>query len=271
MESVDLVEAPELSNQLIDSIIGATAEEPDEAVEPEIDAPVDVVVDLPGGYMSLSGEIVTEAEVRELTGRDEEVIARATSTAKVLQTVLMRGIVRVGNEKVSEEMLDVLLSGDRDFLLVNIFAATFGRYLEIAPYCPSCSERVETHIDLLKDIPIKRLDDPRDRNFLVKCGVGDVAVSLPTGETQKKMMSANSRSVAEMSTILLTDTITKLRGLPVMSEEQVLDLPIKDRRKISEEILTRNPGPQMQDIKTKCPKCDTELEVPLSLAGMFQF
>ena len=77
---------PALANNLIQK---ALAEEPQEIV-PEIVPPSDTVVELPGGYINAAGEVIKFAEIRELTGRDEEVISKTTNMAKALMIVCTR-------------------------------------------------------------------------------------------------------------------------------------------------------------------------------------
>ena len=271
MPTLEAASDPALANKIINSVLADPVE--DEVVEehePEIAPASDTVFDLLGGHVLPTGEVVTEVEVRELTGRDEEVIAKATSLSKVIRTALIRGTVRVGEQKATEALVDSLLAGDCDWILLHIYAATFGAEVSVTPYCPSCETRVETTINIL-DVPVTRLESAYDRNFTVDCKVGRVDVTLPTGKTQRAMMAAVDKSVAEISTMMLADCVTRVKDVPLYNTGQVLDMSITDRRKISEAIISRNPGPRLADITTACPECGTEMEVPLSTAALFQF
>lgn len=269
MQTMDPTTNPALANQIINEVVNSVPETED--YEPDIAPSADNDIILPGGYITALGEMVVDAEVRELTGRDEEIIARTPSFAKTLQAVLKQGTVRVGGEKFNDRMLDTLLAGDRDWLLLNIYTTTFGSDITLTPVCVTCDKRVEVDTDILKITPVKRLDNPYDRNFFVECSIGSVKATLPTAHTQHAMLQAAEKTGAELSTILLQDCIVEMKGLPIMQPSQVLDLSIRDRRTLSEEILSRNIGPQLQDVKVNCPDCDTELEVPLSMAALFQF
>jgi hypothetical protein len=272
MNQIDAADNPALAEQMINSIM-SEAERPvieTESVSVTLDAPDELVFDLPNGYLSFPGGLVQEVEVRELTGRDEEALARLKTSEKILQEILRRGVVRIGTEKPTDEILDALLSGDRDYLLMRIFAATFGREITARPYCPQCQKVHEEELDLLDAVPMRYLDSPMDRRFTLEISKGEVVVDLPTGAVQRKMISALDKNTAELSSILLENTVSQINGTPVISPAQILDLPIRDRRTISEQIIERLPGPQLQDIKVTC-ECGTELEVPLSLAALFQF
>lgn len=274
-QMIDAAANPVQANQMIKKILDSTAEveentEPEQYV-PEIDPPASTVFDLLGGHVLPNGEVVTEVEIRELTGRDEEAIAKSTTVAATLQTVLVRGSVRVGEEKATESTLDSLLAGDRDWMLLHIYAVTFGRKITLTPYCASCAKRVSTTLDILTDVPVRRLDSAYDRSFVVECKSGPVNVTLPDGVSQRAMLAASQKSVAELTTSLLAKCVTRVNDLAVFNEAQVVDLPIADRRKITDEIFRRQPGPLLQDITTPCPECSTELEVPLATVDLFQF
>lgn len=276
METINAAANPAQAQQMINKVMNMVNDDdptdnPTTEDVPEVAPPLDTVVSLPGGYLDFAGEVSYEAEVRELTGRDEEALSRLSETDKLLQEVLTRGTVRVGDQPVSKEILNNMLSGDRDYMLLHIFIATFGPTLEVGTYCASCDKRVEVELDLNRDVPIRKLDSPFDRVFTMETRRGEVRVELPTGHTQNLMIAAAEKNLAELSTLLLSNTVTQIKGTPVISPSQVLDLSIRDRRKLSEEIIKRNPGPLMQQTNTQCPNCETTLEVPLSLAGLFRF
>lgn len=259
---------PAMANKAVQNIL---AEKPQE-IEVRITPPSDTVVTLPGGYITSAGEVTTEAEVRELNGRDEEEISKATSLGKALLTILKRGTVRVGNESVTDQMLDNMLSGDRDMLLLGIFRATFGNIAHLGGYCGSCAETKEVDVELDKDIKVKVLLDPlNDRTFTVKGKSLEYTVNLPTGITQKELMLSADKTVAELNTLLLEQTVVKIGEAPVVSKIQVQNLGLTDRRKIVEEINNRVCGPQFEDLTLDCPDCEGEVQVPISLGTLFRF
>lgn len=267
---MNAAENPDLANQIIEQVMAST-EEAVEEFQAEIESPPETVFDLPGGYALIDGTTVYEAEVRELTGRDEEAIVKLRSPGASMNETLKRGLIRLGDTTPDATVLESLLAGDRDYIMLRIFAATFGSNTTATRVCPSCQETVEIAIDIIDDVPVKKLGASSDRIFTVDCKVGPVQVALPTGHTQKQLMEAGNKNLAELSTILLASTVTSINGLPVLGPQQILDLPIRDRRKIAEEIGEKNPGPQLQDITKPCPACEVDMEVPVSLAALFQF
>lgn len=267
--AIDAASNPDLANRMIQDVMNSIdVEEPRQ--ETEIIPPPDTELTLPGGYFSPLTGLVKDAEVRELTGRDEEQMAKARNMGTLLGTILSRGVVRIGESKPDKDVLDGLLAGDREFLLLRIFSATFGDEINSEIVCSNCGKTVPLALKISSDVPVRTLEEASDRVFEVDCQVGPVKVELPTGYTQKELYAASGKSWAELSTILLANTVTDINGHRVLNPQQILDLPIRDRRKIAEEISKRNPGPLFGEIKKSCPECQEEMEVPLNLASLFQ-
>jgi hypothetical protein len=242
-----------------------------QVVEPaKIVSPTDILVDLPGGTV-IGGEVVKTAVVRELNGRDEEAIIRADSSARMFSIIVSRATVSVGDNKATDEILDRLLVGDRDALLLGIYRATFGNTCELSGYCEGCSEYKAVEINVIEDIKSKILPDARETNFFVQGKNKEFLVALPTGATQKKLLANPDATIAETLTALLEHTVLQIDGKPVFSKQQIQTLGLVDRRAIADEIADRNPGPQFDPVKVTCPDCESEVQVPISLGAMFRF
>ena len=238
------------------------------AVKPEVQLPPSPDVELPGGLVDPISGVITTAEVRELNGADEEAVAKINNIGKSLLLILERATVKIGDEPSSKELLDALYAGDREMLLLAIRKITFGSDVKVGPgSCPSCNAEQIFDIDLDKDVPIKTLKG--DRQFTVKCKVGDVDMVFPTGSTQKEMVASNDKTSAELDTILLKNCVKAINGTPVLNPEVVRNLGLKDRRTLLNEITSRNPGPQLGAITKECQSCGQEVPLPLTLAELF--
>jgi len=258
---------PALANNLINEAMTEKAA----PTEVKITPPLNNVVTLPGGFITAAGEVITEAEVRELTGADEEAIARASNIGKAILTILSRGTVRVGDQKADDKVLDQMLSGDRDALILGIFKATFGKETEVPAFCGGCEEIKTIGLDLNTDIKTKVLLDPvNDRVFTVEGKNKVYTVQLPTGLAQKDMINNSDKSSAELNTIMLEHTVLQIDGSPVLSKLQVQNLGLTDRRKIIDEINARVSGPQFDEISITCPDCESEVRVPINFGTLFR-
>jgi hypothetical protein len=260
---------PGLANDLIKK---ATAEQQAVAQPADITAPSsDTLVHLPGGYLTDAGEVIKTAEVRELTGRDEEAIAKTNTIGKALTTILSRAVVSIGKNRVTDEVLDNLLAGDRDALLLGIYKATFGPTADIESYCAGCGTDKTVQVDIDNDISTKALGDPiAGRKFTV-FGKHEYVVTLPTGVVQREIISSTDKTAAELATLLLERTVQEIDGNPVFSKAQIQGLGVSDRRLIGAELAARAIGPQLENITVQCPDCEGEVEVPINFGTLFRF
>jgi len=261
---------PELANKLAKQATELSDQEAMvRAVKPPVTLPPATDVDLPGGLFDPFNGLISKAEIRELTGVDEEAISKIVDPAKALLSILERGTVKIGDEPATKEVLDSLFAGDREMLLLAIRCATFGNEIKLGPgLCPHCDEVQTFNVDLSKDIEIKRLND--DAEFTVDCKVGKVLVTLPKGSTQKAIVESTNKTSAELDTILLKNCVLEINGSTVVSAEAVRNLSMLDRRTILKEISDRNPGPQLGTLKKECQSCGQEVPLPLSLADLFR-
>jgi hypothetical protein len=236
----------------------------------DIEDPPPTVFSLDGGYLDDAGEWHTEFEVRELTGRDEEALGRLTATSKFLTELLERGLIRVGPYP-GRNVLDSLLAGDWESILLAIRAVTFGNEVDFVILCGSCRNRYDVTVRIDQDIPHYKIEGKDDLVFEHTGKHGNVyLVTLPTGSTQRKLLKDSSVSLAEQTSIMLADCIKKIDGRPTLGRESVVDLPLADRRGIMAKMVENKPGPRLEEVTSLCPSCGAENGVPLSIAALFR-
>ena len=256
-------------SELIEKFAKKAMEEPEPVIETR--APSGSEVYLPGGFIEQNGEIVRTAEVQELTGADEEAIAKAGTAGRALNVLLQRGLAKVGLRDAKKDDYDLLLSGDRDAILIGIRRVTFGNDLTLAIQCPHCDSEQTTDIDLSNDIPMKELKDPvYDRTWEIKTSKGIVTVALPTGVVQRKLLENGDKTSAEINTLLLAGCVLSVNGSPSAGASTALSLGMADRNKIVDEIIERNPGPRLGEVKKACKACGESISLPLSLLDLFR-
>lgn len=270
---INAADNPALANKLLDEVNKMVVQEAVGAT-PVVVIPSlpETTIQLPAGfYDPFKGEIVKTAEVRELTGSDEEAIVRITDPGKALLSILERATVSIGQEPADKDKLGMLLAGDREMLLLAIRKATFGSEVEVQAVCDKCPGLQVFKIDLDKDVEIKELGDPiNDRSFTMKLKAGTAKVNLPSGDVQSKIINATDKNSAELDTMLLTSCVSEINEQPVLSSSRIQSLGIVDRRDLLEEIAKRNPGPQLSEIKKACGTCGQEVDLPLTLAELFR-
>jgi hypothetical protein len=237
----------------------------------------DTYVKLPAGII-LDGKLVQDAEVRELTGEHEEKLAKARTSnnpAKYVNTLLLCGAVAIGNRPVTSGLLDSLLQGDLDMLMLGIRKATFGDTFEVFEVeCPHCQELNDLELDL-NSIPVKELPDPETREFLIDLRKGRKAkVQFPTGAVQNEIFK-NNLTIPEMNSLTLAECIISFieaDGTEQMSNglTDVKALGLADRNKLRDYIYDNQPGPRYDEVTAQCSVCEGEVPVPLNVGILFR-
>jgi hypothetical protein len=253
------------------AIAEATAKFTETSAKVVTEAPEPTDVDLPGGLVDSEGILIKYAVVKELNGADEEAIAKSGSVARSLNTILRRGLVSIGGREPNEDDFKLLLSGDRDALLLAIRRVTFGDTVGYDVVCPGCIKKQEIEVDLTKDIKVTILEDPiLDRTFEVALKKGVARVKLPNMVVQSKLLDDQIKTNPEAITTLLAGCLLSVDSSPSIGAHTALMMSSGDRQKVVEEILKRNPGPRLGEVDKACEACGAELLLPLSLADLFR-
>lgn len=241
--------------------------------------PSDDLVNLPGG-ITIKGQTLKTATVRELNGSDEEALSRALRSGNpfhFLDTLITRATETVGTLPATPDVLSRLLIGDRDELALAIRAATYGEDFEIERWvCPACQKQSDIKFSL-KDVERHKLDRPEDATFEVELRKGAKAkVTLPNGAIQESLFENPDWTTSERNTKLLTMCIqiyTDSNGQEhhvAAYPSIVLSLSIPDRQKIIAEISNRQPGPRYNEVKFTHNECGNEVVLTLGLADLFR-
>ena len=117
---------------------------------------------LPGGILDGKGSCLKTVRVRELTGRDEELLAdrRYHNAAEQVTDFLAQVIVEVpGLDKpVNRELVATMLIGDRDYVLLRLRQLSLGDKIEQVMRCPSiaCGKKADVEF-LISELPVHRV------------------------------------------------------------------------------------------------------------------
>lgn len=246
--------------------------------------PPDDMVTLPGGIMH-KGDLIRRVVVKELTGEDEEALARAIQNPNpyhFLDTLLARGTVQLGTLSYdeSQRMLPDLLVGDRDEIILGIRTATYGPTVEAFGWqCPLCSGTVDKiEFSLADDVERRKLADPANEVvFEVKLRKGAKAkVRLATGAVQTSVFEMDKLLGPQRDDIMLSKCIETytdaagqthlIPGFPSM----VRKLSAPDRRTILKELSERQPGPRYNEIGFTHEECGGAVTLALGITDLFR-
>lgn len=272
---------PEMDPEKFNAITAAALGQDDEE-DFAIQGPPDGTAKLIAGYVNAEGYRFTTGEVRELRGRDEEAMERAFATGdlvRYMDTILRAAVVRVGDVQDRAELakiLDTLLIGDRDILLMQIRRSTYGDVMRLNLKCPHCDEEFQVDFSFADDVPIKGFtasNDLSQRLFDVQLPSGaDAEIRLTDGRAQKLVYSAENlkKNDAEFNTLMLREVLSRYDGKEVKGVGPVQDMPSKDRRFLLEWLMEEQPGPQYGDVKQECPECTREFPLVVTPRTMFR-
>lgn len=252
------------------------------AAMPEIDFPADDTVILPGGLIR-NNEVIKTVQVKELTGEDEETLAKASqslNSISFLDRLLRCGVVKIGTEPNAStgKLLSQLLVGDREALILGIRKSTYGDKLEIKEWvCPFCGNKADLSMEL-SDIPVVTMADPaNDSEFTVPLLKGGSAhVRLATGTDQTATFEKPELTQAQRETILLsrcvitiTDPDGKERSMAAFPS-MALTMSVPNRHAILDQLRDRQPGPKYDKVEFKCEVCDEDVKVAVTIGNLFR-
>ena len=246
----------------------------------EMKPPEPDLVELPGG-LEINGKWVTTARVRELNGADEEEIGRAEASGipeRIIDSIIHAGVTHLGDEVATPAMLDRLLIGDRDALLLAIRRVTYGPTVDFERLlCTGCGTELVVSYDLT-DVPNSRLEQ-QSHEFQVTLKGGETAtVRMVTVGDQKAVLAATrARELTqpEQDTIMLARTVQTITGRNGTrkidgSQHAVRMMSMADRRKIVRELDRRRIGPRFEEAKVSCTNCGQDVGVPLLIQTLFR-
>jgi len=243
---------------------------------PEIGLPLPSIVTLQRGvYDPVSNEWHTEAEVRELTGADEEYLAsletKATVTyADYMTALLSRAVVRIGNNLLtpanSKEVVENLIIGDRDLLFLGIVKCTYGREREYIARCGSCNEKNDVVVDLDEDFPLQVPEHDLHAPVEVTLRKGNlIRLRMPTG-ADSCYVGKHSSSTATQNTIMLSRCalLSDADRAGATPEEWAKNLSLADRGKLIKALLEVKAGPKMEGVNVQCAHCGEDMPINLN-------
>ena len=243
---------------------------------PEIEPAPVVTTELPGGWISPAGVLVKTAEVKELNGFAEERLSRldmGKNVASYVTELLLLGVVRIGDEVPTRDLLKNLLIGDRDALVLAIRQATYGNDVEFKLDCTACGEESDIRVEIDKDVEVTFMEDPLVRVFDVELRNGAAKVTLLTGVAQEAFSeNIGKKTQAEINTTMLAKSVVEINGVPVRGKDNpVRALSAADRSTLTEFIADHQPGPQFKEIPVPCATCGEEYPISLGLPNLFRF
>lgn len=232
---------------------------------------------LPGGYIDDSGRRHQEVELAPLSGHEEELlVANAEKGAAVQVTAILgRCIRRLGTlDRVDEALVRKLLVGDRQYLMLQLRALTFGDRVQATAACPWPDCGTEVDMDFrISDIPVSDIGLDAARYRIDVAMSPDAADStiwfrLPNGGDQEELNAQGVDNSAEISSRLLWRCIESIDDQQDPDLEQVRGLPAGVRIQIEERMQKLAPDLDLT-METCCPECRRDFTIPFDIQSFF--
>ena len=213
------------------------------------------VVTLPGGLVS-DGRWIRRVGLRPLTGSEEDWLAesRDVPNAAKVTKLLIDCVVSVEETTVNSGVTRRMLVGDRDFLILQLRAATLGDRIQAVLSCAACRQPIDV------DFPISGMTiEPRPQTserYSVELNGRQVCFRLPSGEDQEAVLGLDLEKAADA-----------LLGLCVVDDGGAA-LTADEREALAAEMERLAPAVDLE-LELECPECGHSFIAPFDTTAFF--
>jgi len=260
--------------------LAAQADEVNEAIHddpPEVGEAAPTTVSLMRGVIDPeSGEWQRTATVREMTGEDEEELARLSSIddltyADYTSALLCRSVLSIGTQTIggSPDTLENLIIGDRDLLFLGVVKATYGNLRDFAVTCGHCSKSNDVQVNLDQDFPVTTakasLTEPRV--VTLKDGT-EVKVKYLTGKDAQVIAEASDNPAEQNTAIVARAVVWDDDRSEAIKKQWSRGLSLADRKAVIDTVLADQPGPTLEEVEAPCGHCGEKITMLLDWASL---
>jgi hypothetical protein len=225
---------------------------------------------LPRGV--IEGLRVADAEIRPLTGREEELLGAAGETDSMAATVtdlLGRCVLSLGGIPASVEAVRSLSVGDREALLLHLRRATLGDRIDCVTTCPdpACGERLDLTLSIESLLVEPAPDAVEWYEEALPSGRGEsptVRFRLPTGEDQEATAALAAADPVAAARALLARCVrpsTRRRSWAAGVPDDVADA-------IGARMAELDPQAEIR-LRFDCAACERPVEMLFDTASFF--
>jgi hypothetical protein len=223
------------------------------------------IFELPCGYLSPEGELVTEVKVREITGIEEDMLAaKNIPSGKKITQLITNCLERLGTITDKTELANCvrsLMIGDRVFLMLAIRRVTLGDDFPFEAKCNECDKKNLFSINLA-ELEVKTTVNRNKRVFDVVLPSGKPARwHVMTGKEEESLSKFQNLDQLSLSILVRVDL---LEGQPT-DMDTIKSLNMKDRNFLRDECFNVEEGGIETEMDLQCPACGegfkTELDV----------
>lgn len=229
------------------------------------------VYELPCGYLDPHGVLHKELALREMTGREEDLLAsKKTAAHKKMSELYVRCIQRLGTLVETTQIaaaVPELLVGDRTYLMFAIRRVTLGDEYPFRHRCPECDKDSLFIVDL-SEMKVQEMADPRKRVYEGVLSTGmSYRFHLLTGRDEAKLAD-----VVDHEHKLTQSALARLDMLNDRPPSRDLLQSMSSRaRDELRGLFDAADGGVDTEMEMVCPKCDVEFFTDLDVGPGFFF
>jgi hypothetical protein len=221
--------------------------------------------DLPCGFLAPDGELITEVQLREITGVEEDLLAaKNIPGAKKMTQLIANCLVRLGpvvDKPILVNCARALTIGDRAFLMLAIRRVTLGDEFPYEAKCTECEKKFFVSVDL-STLEVKTMPDPKKRVYEVMLPRAQKVARwhVMTGKEEETLAKAKTDDRISAAVLCRLDT---LDGQPA-TFDHVRAMSMLDRDFLREQFDEMEGGIDTT-LELECTHCGetftTDLEV----------
>ena len=220
---------------------------------------------LPGGIL-INNTLRRDFSFREFTGGLELMLNTQTHqelnhVARVTQ-VLCNALTSIGGQHVSEELVNGLSVGDRQFLMRQLAVHMDDQPVWLTAVCHHCAEKFDVSF-LQSELPLKPAGEgypSRD----IEVSLGRVTVSVPTGNDQLAISGITDNQKALRT---LIERLVKIKGRRLKLKPE--QLTAEDIEKI--ESTSEAMSPEIAtEVLAACPHCGSQNRLTVTPYSCFE-
>lgn len=212
------------------------------------------IFELPCGYLAPDGQLIIDAQVREITGAEEDLLAahNISGGRKITQLIgnCLERLGPVADRALLVRLAQELPVGDRIFLTFAIRRVTLGDTFPYEETCPKCGAKNNYATDL-STLDVKKPADPKARIHECRLPSGkSVRWHVMTGRDEEALARLDAKDVVSGAIFVRLEQID---GSPV-ELESVKALSMRDRTFLREEFEAKEGGIETS-VEVECPSC----------------
>ena len=224
------------------------------------------IFDLPCGYLDANGVLHTEVQVREMTGREEDLLAsNKISPVKKINALLAACVVRLGsieNRELIGQAVVNMTQGDRVYTLLAVRMASLGNDYPVEQKCPECGVESNYLLDL-GTLEKKTLAEPMIRVRDIELPSKKQArIRLATGADEER--TAKVRDEEKPSMLLLCRTELLDGKMPTLLD--IKNLSWRDRQALRSAMEDFDGGVD-GTLEMTCNACNHEFKRDLDMGA----